>query len=481
MSSLDLDFVITAPFRTLFNLNTDATAAAAGRAARLFADIARRLADRHGGEAFTAWRDPADQFAQYVTLSDDSVPASALPAIVARYPAEQAAALAPDAAAEIQNLSEIVASGPRVSLSDLQIHLFDNTLSLIRYVVKVRGLHVSDAKPFLDAFDPAAYRASVAVARHAHVVVADAAEAAAALEAGPHAPERGGAPIVRQPGGFLAFADVNFPHRDDVDVANDRRWPEDVDSVLWAARTLCLPLPHQDLAEEIATHWRVTAETRGAIPGAPDRWMACNIGSSVYLGTSEEFEAAGLAAALDKIQYFYALCDVIRRMFRDRYADLVDDITERRFTAVDAMVTRLNSQVSFAVSEYEEVALGLQLGRKWLFERFVAVYEMHRVIETMRMKQEAVTELVRDLRERFRKRSQRRIETAAFAIGGVTLVDFVLNLAAFSRDEVQPDAFWPPVDGGLSRALAHLSSDALAVLLIAALAGLVILYARSRQ
>lgn len=209
--------------------------------------------------------------------------------------------------------------------------------------------------------------------------------------------------------------------------------------------------------------------------------MACNIGSSIYLGSAEEFDGGGLAAALDKIQYFYALFDVIRRMFRDRYADLVDGIRERTFSAVDGMVTRLNSQVSIAASEYEEVALGLQLDRKWLFERFVSVYEMDRVIESMRMKQRAVVELVHDLRARFRKRSQQRIETAAFAIGGVTLVDFVLNLAAYSRDEVQPDAFWPTFGGGVANALAHLSSDALALLLIASLVGLIVLYVRSQR
>lgn len=479
---MDLDFVITSPFRSLFNLNTDALAADPGRAARLFAAIARELGRSHGLDCATAWRVPGDAYAQFVTLSDDFVPASALPALIVGLDSGALGEHAPEAAALVAAAADAAPSRPTVTLSRAEIHFFDNTLSILRLVINVSGLAREDAPGFLAAFDPAVFGASVAAAKFAHKICAEVIAAALRLEGeGALAPRKGGARAVRRPGGFLAFADVNFAHRGELDIAETLAWPEDVGSVLWAARLMCVPKAHEDLAEELAQAWRATAQSRVAIDGEPGRWMACNVGSSLALGTADAHIASGQQAAFEKVQYFYCQFDLMRRMFRERYGDLVDGLRERRFGEVQSMITRLSAQAAYMVSEYEETALGLQSGRKQMFARFNEVYETERLIGSMRMKQSSVVELAQDLAERFAKKSRKRIETAAFAIGAVALTDFLLNLAWFSRELVSPERVWPGPEAGPVSWLSHLSGDVVVFVLIALLAGVTVAYARSRR
>lgn len=396
----------TAPFRTQFNLRGMAEFDGHARALPV---LAARLGPRWTpGPALTD-RAPDDCFERYADEAGDDVPIAFKPLIILD---------------GLEEDGDVDALGPGLRLSHVRAELFDNTIALLRYRIEGPGV-----APFITsrAYSRATHQLARRLSLRANRLADDLIAEQLQVQTAP-----GEAEIVARPGSFLVFDDMNALVRPDGSTA----WSEDASPVIWTNRTVVVA-GESDLAAlgQAGGLTRVPSPILGL-----DIRLRFGAGTVFVVADADSYTAANYQTVMGWMQFVTAQLDVFRRIFFRAHQRLT---SERRSEAFAHRLNAIKAYSTNLVESYTDLTFGVQHERRFLLDTIAACYEVDRLIEVAKERVRMVIDRVGDIRAETSARGRRFFEKAAFFIGSVSVLDFVVNLLWFSKGDYTPTAEWP--------------------------------------
>ena len=405
-----VSFVLQAPLRSPLNMHSHALR-------REPTALRQLLARRARGCGVPIWQ-PEDRDTgalRYASLSDEDVPEPVKPLLVITPSLERSAG-------ELEAIDAIAAGARLVSL---EVAVFDNTLAVAtaRVELELQGTLES----LLDGLDQRATAAMTAVATQ--VVDAHLLPAYAALVSEDE--------IVRAPSDNRAFHDITAHYDLGPGVARTAA------VVLWVSRTLFLGDVDGDDCRALAG-WTQRDDLTALEPGG----IRFNVGNVVV---AREWSAADrvLAQVGRAAQYQYALFDVLNRNLQSLMTRPQPGRGELSQAAQDT--DRIARLVVLCTLDLADLRRGLQGRRAELFEGLTGAWNLSQLVHDVTARKDAVRDFLQDAMQAQAVRYNRVVETVLFLIGAVALVDFSVNLSAFSSDGRVMDSIPGPVD--LARAI----------------------------
>lgn len=436
------------PFRTLFNLDTDRALAHWRRSCATLGAAARRVATDTGFDAL-APEPGASSFNKYQVLDQDYLSPFSRPALqlTLRDPAALpgwrelvSAALAATGAREPE-------AGWRLEALHLKLH--DNTIGIASVCLATRGgaQELAAVWPDLDNFCNEV--ASRLVAGTLQPLVSTCIDAVRGAQRAP-GQWRQKAPLLKPPGEFLAF--------DDVPLAGYPHWEAATESMLWANRTLELDAAEGELLEAARAWCQVQDDSAYCSHG--ECLEAVQAGNSLF---SNSERLAAYWAALELVQYYYVIFDVLAERQRHWYVVLSTLRRQRALTRTFASVHRISSFLDFVRDEFNDALIGLQAERKRFAVHLHRAYDLQDYIDSIFARNHSLTSKVERRMREIGQERQRILQAGIILIGAFQVFDFVLNASWFSK--TVPGAADERVPG-LVGALGQLSTDAVLNILI---------------
>ncbi|MEX1667192.1 hypothetical protein [Zhongshania arctica] len=174
------------------------------------------------------------------------------------------------------------------------------------------------------------------------------------------------------------------------------------------------------------------------------------IGNSLVIGVLQEDEIHSLRSALSTATYFYVLADLINTTLRNMVSkSRVSEEAQRETYYASHM--RIASHIDFIESLFNDVWLGLQGHRKMVATALFFTWEYDLLKSSLAVKRELLNKDISAAIERRHIRNEKMVEISLAAIGGVAVLDFCINLFAYSRDQsFSPDEIpgftdWPSI------------------------------------
>ena len=435
MVSLPLSCQLTAPFRTLININSEQAAADPSTAAALFVGAAAKVQAASDWDVQTPWENLQRGFRRYATISDDYVSLFARPLFIIRPPTDRVAAWE---AASREALAKALGRTPDtvvVRIDRAEFRLFDNTIGIASIALTAHG-EAQDSDFLADALVHFDHLSDVLSARLVETATPVAQLLVAALADVPGGRRRGRGrhqQLVRRGGQFLSFADLN-DFADNLTGAG-KDGDGAVDLHLWTNRILFVPAAPfgPALADAIRRSWKVPVDEQVPLPHVDDLSARINIGNSVFVGSIDRFIERGLPQTMAAAQFFYAQLDVLKHNMSALYAELYEYVPMKHFRQMRERISRTNSQVNFILSELSDYRLGVQGTRKWYFDALYDCFLFDLLIDSVRQKQQTVQERAADLQARLFARIDGFIEALIFFLGAVTLIDLTLALLGLAK------------------------------------------------
>lgn len=433
--SLPLTCQLTAPFRTLININSEQAAADPATAAALFVDAAAKVQAASDWDVQTPWENLQRGFRRYATISDDYVSLFARPLFIIRPPADRVAAWETAAREALAKALGRAPDAVGVRINRAEFRLFDNTIGVASIALTAHGKtrHKNFLADALVHFDHLSDVLSAQLVETATPVAQMLVKALAEVPASRRRHRDRRQQLVRRGGQFLSFADLNDFADNLTGAAKDGG--SGVDLHLWTNRILFVPAAafEPGLCEAIRRSWKVPVDDQVPLPHVDDLSARINIGNSVFVGSIDRFAERGLPQTMAAAQFFYAQLDVLKHNMSALYAELYEYVPMKHFRQMRERISRTNSQVNFILSELSDYRLGVQGTRKWYFDALYDCFLFDLLIDSVRQKQQTVQERAADLQARLFARIDGFIEALIFFLGAVTLIDITLALLGLAK------------------------------------------------
>lgn len=442
-------FLFSAPFRTNINMNSlHAVNGAESVAAVIDAAVAASSPALPPG---CAWESPWNQADRgelhYSELSEDCLPLTATPLM--------RLVVNPGFVASATAVAGTPPATEEVVVDRCVVDYYDNTVAIVSVELTLAG-GASEAQTLstVDRWSTAYCSAIIRAIKPFENAI---------LKALRPDKRQSDTAIFMKPEEFHVFLD----RMESVQDASEPR-----EEMLWVTRILLASPdgPPIDLLQQWTQQGDLALKT--ARVGQAD--IAFCVGNSIVFDPLTDKEASALHSALSICTYFYVLYNVLNHNLRTLFLNV------SRIKAVPAAtITRVNrtrSHIEFMENEFSDVLMGFQGLRNDISRRLLATWSYDDLVQAVQKKKDAVAKLVDYSQLEKQNRYGRMIESILAAIGGVAILDFILNLFAFSSDrELADDAVI-----GLVDAPRHLSVDGTLYTVVAFLIFVLILVLRKR-
>jgi hypothetical protein len=426
---------LIAPFRTLFNLNTDIAETHLNAAVRVLDATATQYAAETGERTFTPLQPTPSGFRKFTTLSADNRTTFSMPALCIAFDGTRLADLTQRAIARAsETLGEQFVLAPTIPLS-LEVHIYDNTVGILR-----ASVGITDPAGYLKvpraSLDQALTEIASQVAREVNGTMVPRllrilSSRQKDRRAWPH-----GEALIELGREFLAYDDVAF--------GGYPNWPKERDPLLWTNRTLSVGADERQLLPAILEWAHVAPDTARELL-AQEGFCTTQVGTSIFFNRSD---VEDFLLANEHQQYYFALFDILNDSLKRAYGRLSSDMDSRSFNAEIARSAHSSAFIDFVINEFRDSLLGLQAARRRFAHELSRQFDMHELIDNLTLRKQGVRDKLEKLvlqRDRLRHRG---MEAALIAIGGVTLVDLGLNLivAAKTQGTALADVIAGPLD-----------------------------------
>lgn len=159
--------------------------------------------------------------------------------------------------------------------------------------------------------------------------------------------------------------------------------------------------------------------------------MLC-VGNSLVFGRFDTSEKSALVNSLICCTYYYALFDIINRNLRILQSR---SNTERRSSALGyERMKRLRTTVDLLSDELSDLMFGVQGSRRRIVEHLMAIWRQKELVNLVQKRADSAGRVIASAFAEQQRRYSKYVEAVLAAIGGVALLDFVVNLFSFASD-----------------------------------------------
>jgi hypothetical protein len=413
---------LIAPFRTLFNLNTDVASTYVTDTAQLLDAAAKQYATETGEKAYTSLAPAPKGFRKFTTLAADNRTLFSTPALCIAFDGETLIDLTQRAITRSSKaLGERFVLAPTTPLS-LRVHVYDNTIGVLRSTVVINDPvgYFGIPKASLDGVlteiaSQVAFEVNTVILPRLITILG-------VLQRDRRLWPRSGR-LIERSADFLAYDDVafrNYPH-----------WPKDQDPLLWANRTLSIG-PDERGHLPAVFEWAHVDPTAARQYQAEESFCTTQVGTNIFFNRSD---VEDFVSANEHQQYYFALFDIINDSLKRAYSRLSLELDSRSFNAEISRSAHFSSFIDYVINEYRDSLLGLQAARRRFAHELSKQFDLQELINNLALRKQGVEHKLETLvlqRDRLR---QRGMEAALVAIGGVTLIDLGLNLILAGRTQ----------------------------------------------
>jgi hypothetical protein len=243
--------------------------------------------------------------------------------------------------------------------------------------------------------------------------------------------------FIETPGEYAGFPDVTLaaaPSRFFGTPAPDFD-PAAAGHPLWVNRTLCIKGAAPEVRDQVLRHWVPSAGGHAELEKLFAR------PESVFLGWGHNIMDArpeGLLArdawqALLLCQYFYTVLESTSLTLSRFVGMSLGRLSRRQMRQMSAVLQDIVSTVNLLIAQFNDTQQNLQGNRQLFLKDLKERWGIDAMVQSIEKKSAMVTQQIDHLYDRLTKVSQSVIETMLFAIGGIGLVEFCLNLAVYAR------------------------------------------------
>lgn len=445
-----MDFIFSAPFRTYLNIDGRNPFAYTESALEPLIVAARLENQNNMGKLVwkVSWRKSDNGELRYSSLSEDSLPQSATPFLRLD--------ISEDHLTSIFLERKLYHAIGEFQISECKALYYDNTVGILslRVAIKNSGSKM-DVFKIIDEW-------STELCSSIIKLIYDTEESMRKRLSATKVVNR---PLILDPKDFIVFFDT--PLNPSATYAKYR------ERMLWTTRIFidaqalsCSEL-HEALERWIQQPISIEAEIR-----LGNAQLDICVGNSIIFGTLSSVEQEDFSTALSVSTYFYVIHDVLNRNLRTIFQDIStqESVSDKTIAGIN----RIRGYIEYIQSDFNDVLMGLQGNRGNVARKMLEVWKYADLLNAVEMKKRSVGKVIDYILNEKRNRYGRFIEAILAAIGGVAILEFILNLFAFSADEsIEQDSI-----PGIVDAARYLSVDGVLYAAIASLIFVLILIVR---
>lgn len=401
-------FIFSAPFRTNINLNSLMAMSNPDIVFKIINNTISSFTEflPEGIRIKNQWKKHDNGELHYSSLDEDLIPLSAMPLFVF--------AVSPEII-----LSEIVKTLPIIGKSSIinncEIEYFNNTIAILRLDIKIeKPENGTQILSFIDKWSTELCSKIIFYVKET--------EYSFHRKINKDRSYNIANKLFKDVGSFNVFID-----RNELDIEETKSREE----LLWVTRTLfCEKDNTLTSSLEDWTQQPLLTSKKVAVGKAH---IAFCIGNNVVFGSLSSKEEYAFLTSMSVCSYFYGLNDVINMNLKNIFLKIF--CIEKTKLSYFKTVNKIRNHIVYIENEFSDVLRGLQGTSKLCADHFLSTWEYDKLIDSVQNKKDAVGQAV-DLafREKQDKYS-RLLEVVLAAIGGIAVLDFSLNLVAFSKNE----------------------------------------------
>ena len=406
---LKAELILSAPFRTRLNLNSVNALLHSEQTCDLLAAAAYKAQQTITNEIVIdpTWISNGTTELHYSQISEDSIPLSATPLFRVR-PSRHL-------------LNNLVARNNKTeaakicNIRECFLDYYDNTIGLLYCFLGISLPNIGDnSLQVIDLWTVGFCASIIGLAFRSESLLYEALHALS--------PKYRRLSLVMRPGKDLVFLAPTE--------TIERPLPPR-EKLLWVTRIL--RPADTSFTKDMLEHWTQQQDPETKTIRFDNADLAFFVGNSVIVSKFSNTACNTIKTSLSVCAYYYALYDVCNRNLRSIRLDLAKHTFRARLP-----VNRLNyirSQLEFLENEQIDTVLGLQGSRKLVAARILEVWEYKALVDTVGNKLSGVGRLVDYYLQEQQSHYTRLVEAILAAIGGVSLLDFSLNLLTFAKNK----------------------------------------------
>ncbi len=202
------------------------------------------------------------------------------------------------------------------------------------------------------------------------------------------------------------------------------------EELLWVTRVLFCEPDNESSYLEDWTQQPLLSSKKVAIGKAQ---ISFCIGNNVVFGSLTPQEERAFVTSLSVCSYFYSLYDVINMNLKNIFLKIFH--IENTKLPFFKTVNQIRNHIVYIENEFSDVLRGLQGTSKLCTDNFLSTWEYDKLVDSVQRKKDAVGQAVDLAYKEKQNKNSRILEVVLAAIGGIAVLDFSINLIAFSKNE----------------------------------------------
>ena len=234
-------------------------------------------------------------------------------------------------------------------------------------------------------------------------------------------------------GEFIVYSD-----RNDLRKSNE----SDSDDALWVSR---IYFDENGLSDDTLTRWTQNPDLKSKTTDVGSAKVALCVGNSVVFGRLSPPEEKSLKKSFSICTYFFVLYFVLDANLRAEFLKISKP--QHISSATISQSGQVKYHIEFIESEFGDTIIGLQGLRRIFAAELLDIWNFSAIEQSVARKKDLVERRIESaLRDR-QGNHRRILESVLAAIAGVAVLEFVLNLFSFAKDqETAQDAILGLVD-----------------------------------
>lgn len=419
-------FIFSAPFRTHINLDSVSAVDSFELITNILTEACESLANELPKEIVLSsqWRSDLNSSLHYSSLSEDNLPLTARPLIKMEITEFLRSY-------EHKNISEMF---EQEIINESYVEFYDNTIAVL--FVDISFKNIINQNTFLDYLDKWSTKYCSGLVRTIKTFEKKIQNKLTKLDLDYEIKN-----FVPN-GRFKVFFDRNLIDPAQVSLS---------DEMLWVTR-ICLEVEcTSDL--DIFSSWTENADLLESKIKLSSSSATFCVGNSLIFGKLAASEYSALKVSLSISTYFYVLYNVLNKNLRIMFLDISN--SKKVSNSIITNINRTTSHIEFIENEFADVIMGLQGLRSKITNILLSTWNYLELIESVSKKKNGVEKNINFILQEKNSKYRRIVESILAGIGGISILDFALNLFTFSSKKIISNDSIP----GLIDATKYLSID----------------------
>ncbi|KAA1161559.1 hypothetical protein [Pseudoalteromonas distincta] len=418
-------FIFSAPFRTQINLDSISAVDSLDMITDILTETNKYLMNNftEGIVLSSPWCSDSNSCLQYSSLSEDNLPLTAKPLIKMNI-----TGLA--RSFEYYDISEDYDSGLSL-INESYVEFYDNTIAVL--LVDITFKNIINKNAFISSLDQWSTKYCSALINSIKLYEKKIQEKLIELD--------------------LSYKTKHFVPNGSFKVFFDRNqtFTNINDEMLWVTR-ICLEVkPNSNL--DIFFNWTANPDLLEKKVKLLSSSATFCVGNSLTFGKLNASEESALKVSLSLSLYFYVLHSTLNKNLRTIFLDISN--SKKVSNSVITNINRITSHIEFIENEFSDVIMGLQGLRCKITNILLDTWNYSELIRSVQKKKNAVEKNINFILQEKNNKYRRIVESILAGIGGISILDFSLNLFLFSSKKIVSNDSIP----GLIDATNYLSVD----------------------